>query len=114
MTSPAATSSAQGVRGADGTQHRGGRGRDQRARGLIRAGQAEAQRTADAGNRRIAELEAEVARVREAMQQAVAEQEACARAANDEKVNIQPGLEFFGQEAVAQVVQDSAKLSPPR
>ena len=55
-----------------------------------------------------------MARVREAMQQAVAEQEACARAANDEKVNIQPGLEFFGQEAVAQVVQDSAKLSPPR
>ncbi len=81
---------------------------------FIRAGQAEAQRTADAGNRRIAELEAEVARVREAMQQAVSEQETRARAANDEKLNIQPVLEFFGQEAVAKVVKESAQLSSPR
>jgi hypothetical protein len=48
------------------------------------------------------------------MQLAVAEQEARARAANGEKLNIQPVLEFFGEEAVAQVVQDSAKLGPPR
>ncbi len=81
---------------------------------FIRAGQADVQRTQDTGNRRIAELEAETARVREAMQQAVAEQEARARAANGEKLNIQPVLEFFGQEAVAQVVQDSAKFGSPR
>ncbi len=80
---------------------------------FIRAGQAEVQKTVDAGNRRVAELEAEIARMREAMQQAAAEQEARARAANGEKLNVQPVLEFFGQEAVAKVVEDSAKLNPP-
>jgi hypothetical protein len=36
------------------------------------------------------------------------------RAVNVEKLKVQPVLEFFGQEVVAQVVQDSAKLKPSR
>ena len=80
----------------------------------IQAGQSQAQRAVEEGNRRIAGLEAEVARVREAMEQASAEQEARVRAVNVEKLKVQPVLEFFGQEVVAQVVQDSAKLKPSR
>jgi hypothetical protein len=81
--------------------------------GFIRSGQADTQKVLGEGNQRIAQLEAEIAQCKQVMQQAVAEQEARARAANAEKLNIQQVLEFFGQDAVARVVEESPKLHKP-
>jgi hypothetical protein len=80
---------------------------------FIRTGQGDAQGVLAEGNKRMAELEAEIARVKEAMQQATAEQQARVAAANAEKLNVQQVLEFFGQEAVAKVVQESDRLRSP-
>lgn len=70
----------------------------------VQAGEAGARRTAEDGNARIAELEAEMGRVRQAMEQAAVEQEGRARAASQEKLNVQQVLDFFGEEAVARAV----------
>ena len=43
----------------------------------------------------------------------MAEQETRTRATNGEKLKIQQVLEFFGQEAVARVVDESPKLHRP-
>ena len=80
---------------------------------FIRAGQAEAQKVLAEGNSRIAELERETADVKKVMQQAVSDQETRHKRANAEKLNVQQVLEFFGQEVVAKVVQDSPKLHQP-
>jgi hypothetical protein len=48
------------------------------------------------------------------MESRVAEQKAVTVACNDQKLGIQSVLEFFGQEAVAQVVRDSPRLVEPR
>ena len=77
---------------------------------LIQKGQAEAQGVVADGNKRIAELEKQIAEVRTVMQQAAADQEARTRLANGEKLGIQQVLEFFGRDAVEKVVQESPKL----
>lgn len=81
--------------------------------GFIRTGQADTQKILADGTQRIAELEAEIGRVKQLMQQTVAEQETRTRAANAEKLTVQEVLEFFGQEAVARVVEESPKLKSP-
>ena len=43
----------------------------------------------------------------------VQEQQAVARACNDQKLGVQQVLEFFGQEAVARVVRESPRLHDP-
>jgi len=80
---------------------------------FIRSGQTDTQKILGDGNQRITELESEIVRVKQVMEQAVAQQEARTRAANGEKLNIQQVLEFFGQEAVARVVEESPKLHKP-
>src|SRR5262249_11125529 len=80
---------------------------------FIRAGQGDTQKVLTDGNQRISELELEIERTKQAMQQAVAEQEARAQAANAEKLKVQQVLEVFGQEAVARVVEESPKLHKP-
>lgn len=82
--------------------------------GFIQAGQSETQKTLTDGNSRIATLEADIARVKLAMQESVTEQEARSRGANSKKLEVQQILEFFGQEAVAKVVRDSPKLHEPQ
>ena len=62
---------------------------------------------------RIRQFEEEVARIRSVMTARVQEQEAVARACNDQKLGVQQVLEFFGQEAVARVVRDSPRLHVP-
>jgi hypothetical protein len=81
--------------------------------GFIQAGVAETQAVVARGNQRIAELEAEIGRVRQAINESLTDQDLRARAANAEKVRVQQVLEFFGQEAVAQVVRDSPRLHEP-
>ena len=77
---------------------------------LIQKGQAEAQGVVADGNKRIAELEKQIAEMRTVMQQAAADQESRTRLANGEKLGIQQVLEFFGRDAVEKVVQESPKL----
>jgi hypothetical protein len=80
---------------------------------FIRTGQAETQTLLSEGAQKIASLEAEIASVREIMQSSVTEQEGRTKAANKEKLTIQEVLEFFGRDAVAKVVEQSAKLHTP-
>jgi hypothetical protein len=80
---------------------------------FIRAGQGETQQILSESTVRITALETEIAEVRSVMQKVVGEQEARTRLANQEKLRIQDVLEFFGQEAVARVVQKSPKLHDP-
>lgn len=80
----------------------------------IRTGQAETQQLLLESNQRIADLERQILDVKTVMQSVVNDQESRTRVANQEKLKIQQVLEFFGQEAVARVVQASPKLHEPK
>jgi hypothetical protein len=79
----------------------------------IRVGDSEAQALLRESESRIRQFEEEVARIRAVMAARVQEQQAVARACNDQKLGVQQVLEFFGQEAVARVVRDSPRLHDP-
>lgn len=79
----------------------------------IRTGQGETQGILGDASTRIAELEAEIVRLRQTMELAVEEQRQRTNAANTQKLEVQRVLEFFGQEAVAKVVRESPKLHEP-
>ena len=81
--------------------------------GYIRAGAADTQQVLVDGEQRIKAFEEQVRQLRAVMEQRVQEQQAAVRACNDRKLGIQQVLEFFGQEAVARVVQASPKLQAP-
>lgn len=80
----------------------------------LRAGQGDTQGLLAAGASKIADLEKQIAEVKQTMEQAVKEQEARTVVTNQEKLSVQQVLEFFGQEAVAKVVHDSPKLVEPK
>ncbi len=80
---------------------------------FIRAGQAETQKILADGGARITDLEKQIAEVKQVMQTAVGDQETRLKSANNEKLKVQQVLEFFGQDIVAKVVQDSPKLHTP-
>ena len=80
----------------------------------IRAGAADSQQVLADGEQRIKTLEEQVRQIRAVMEQRIQEQQVAVRACNDRKLGIQQVLEFFGQEAVARVVQASPKLQAPR
>lgn len=82
--------------------------------GYIRAGAADSQQVLADGEQRIKTLEEQVRQIRAVMEQRIQEQQVAVRACNDRKLGIQQVLEFFGQEAVARVVQASPKLQAPR
>jgi len=73
--------------------------------GYIRTGAADTQTLLSESAERIRKFEAEVQRIRTVMDQRVQEQQAVTKACNEKKLGIQQILEFFGQEAVARVVQ---------
>jgi len=79
----------------------------------IQAGQRYTQALLAESQKRIADLEAEVARVKKVMEEQVASQYALTQACNQQKLKVQEVLEFFGQEAVARVVSQSPKLHEP-
>lgn len=66
---------------------------------FIRYSHEQTQRVIDAGAARISELEAEIARCREASAKATGEGEERARAVNEVLVKVQRVLEFFGDES---------------
>ncbi len=80
---------------------------------FIRTGQAQTQQILADTSKRITELDQEIARLRQSMEQAMQEQKQRAAAANAQKLGIQRVLEFFGEEAVAKVVRESPKLHEP-
>jgi hypothetical protein len=81
--------------------------------GYIQAGAADTQKLLQESQARIAQFEAEIQRIRQVMDERVAEQAAVMRACNAKKLDVQRVLEFFGQEAVARVVRESPKLVEP-
>jgi hypothetical protein len=81
--------------------------------GYIRSGAADTQKLLEESNQRIQQYEEEVKRVRLVMEQRVAEQQGVTSACNGKKLQVQQILEFFGQEAVARVVQASPRLIDP-
>jgi len=80
----------------------------------IQAGQRDTQTLLSESQKRLAELEAETARVKQVMEQQVAAQYALTQSCNGQKLKVQEVLEFFGQEAVARVVSQSTKLHEPK
>jgi len=62
---------------------------------------------------RIDQLQAEIAGLRALMEERLREQEGQLHTCNAKKLEIQKVLEFFGPEAVAQVVRDSPRLHEP-
>jgi len=80
----------------------------------IQAGQKDTQTLLVESQKRLEELNAEIARVKKVMEDQVAQQYGLAQKCNDEKLRVQEVLEFFGQEAVARVVKESPKLHEPQ
>jgi hypothetical protein len=81
--------------------------------GYIRKGAVDTQAVLDESNKRIAQFEDEVKRLKAKMEQQVALQQGIVASCNTRKLDIQKVLEFFGQEAVAKVVQASPRLHEP-
>jgi len=83
----------------------GGVAEIQALEGYIRTGAADTQTLLSESAVRIKKFEDEIQRIRTVMDQRVQEQQAVTKACNERKLGIQQILEFFGQEAVARVVQ---------
>jgi hypothetical protein len=81
--------------------------------GYIRVGDADTKRLLSESEQRIRQYEDEVKQIRSVMEDRVREQDTVVRACNDKKLSVQQILEFFGQDAVARVVQASPKLRAP-
>jgi hypothetical protein len=79
----------------------------------IRKGAGDTQQVLEDTTHRIAQFEEEVRKLRAKMEQQVQQQQGIAAACNGRKLEIQKVLEFFGQEAVARVVQSSPRLHDP-
>ncbi|MFO0573249.1 MAG: hypothetical protein U1A78_04555 [Polyangia bacterium] len=76
----------------------------------VKEGQAQTQALLEQSNRRLAELEQEVARVKLVMQEQLTQQRGLTAACNKQKLRVQEVLTFFGEEALNKVAQTSPKL----
>jgi len=81
--------------------------------GYIRKNAGDTQQILEESNRRIAQFEDEVKKLRARMEQQLQQQQAITAACNAKKLDVQRVLEFFGQEAVARVVSASPRLHDP-
>jgi hypothetical protein len=81
--------------------------------GYIQTGAAQAESFRAEAERKVAAFQQEIERIRTAAESRVREQQGVVSACNAKKLEVQQILEFFGQEAVAQVVRDSPKLQSP-
>jgi hypothetical protein len=79
----------------------------------IRKSAGDTQQVLEEATHRIGQFEEEVRKLRAKMEQQVQQQQGVAAACNGRKLEIQKVLEFFGQEAVARVVQASPRLHDP-
>lgn len=76
----------------------------------IKEGQKQTQTLLEQSNRRLAELEQEVGRVKQVMQEQLGLQQGLTTACNMQKLRVQEVLEFFGRESLDRVAQTSVKL----
>ncbi|MGE5233870.1 MAG: hypothetical protein ACM3OB_07150 [Acidobacteriota bacterium] len=81
--------------------------------GYIQAGAEDTRKVHEEGEQRIAQLQDQIQKLRQVMDERVTEQQSVMKACNDQKLSIQQVLEFFGQDAVARVVRESPKLIDP-
>lgn len=79
----------------------------------IQSGAKQTQDLLGASQARLEQLNQEIADIKRVMEEQVSTQYALTQKCNEEKLKIQDVLEFFGQEAVAKVVQASPKLHDP-
>jgi hypothetical protein len=79
----------------------------------IRKSAGDTQQVLEEATKRIGQFEEEVRKLRAKMEQQVQQQQGVAAACNGRKLDVQKVLEFFGQEAVARVVQASPRLHDP-
>jgi hypothetical protein len=79
----------------------------------IRKSAGDTQQLLEEATRRISQFEDEIKKLRAVMERQTQEQQAVAAACNAKKLDVQRVLEFFGQEAVARVVQASPRLHDP-
>lgn len=79
----------------------------------IQEGQKQTQDLLTQSQQRMEQLNQELADIKRVMEEQVSTQYALTQKCNDEKLKIQQVLEFFGQEEVARVVQQSPKLHDP-
>ena len=80
----------------------------------IQAGARDTQALLAESTQRLDQLEAEMANVKNVMNDKVAEQQVLKEACNQEKLRVQGVLEFFGQDAINKVVSESPKLHEPK
>ncbi len=79
----------------------------------IRSGGSDTEKLLKESSERIGQYEQEIQNLSKIMEERVKEQNTTAAACNAKKLEVQEVLEFFGREAVAQVVKDSPKLHEP-
>jgi hypothetical protein len=79
----------------------------------IRSGASDTESLSNESEKRIAQLQQQIADIRTVLQQSVEEQKQVMQLCNAKKLDIQAILEFFGQDAVAKVVKESPKLHEP-
>ncbi len=79
----------------------------------IQSGQKQTQDLLSQSQARLEQLNQEIADIKRIMEEQVSAQYQLTQKCNEEKLKIQDVLEFFGQEAVAKVVQQSNKLHDP-
>lgn len=79
----------------------------------IRSGASDTESLSNESEKRIAQLQQQIADIRTVLQQSVEEQKQVMQLCNAKKLDIQSILEFFGQDAVAKVVKESPKLHEP-
>jgi hypothetical protein len=80
----------------------------------IQEGKRQTQELLSQSTKRLEELNAEIAQVKQIMDDQVNGQYALEKACNEGKLQVQEVLEFFGQEAVARVVKESPRLHEPQ
>lgn len=81
--------------------------------GYIRKNAGDTQLVLEESTKGIAQFEDEVRKLKARMEQQIQQQQSVVAACNARKLDIQHVLEFFGQEAVARVVQASPRLHDP-
>jgi hypothetical protein len=79
----------------------------------LRSGAQDTEKLLQESAQRIQQYEEEIKTIRRVMEERVAEQNAVVAACNGKKLEVQKILEFFGREAVAEVVKASPKLQEP-
>jgi hypothetical protein len=80
----------------------------------IQEGKRQTQDLLAQSTKRLEELNAEIAQVKQIMDDQVNGQYQLEKACNEGKLQVQEVLEFFGQEAVARVVKESPRLHEPQ